>query len=84
MRVANLGQNDCQIMSSIMHELIEIKGLQTLCCHTFCYSFWDVRSVECVKELPLPGPVYDIELNRSLAQLTVAHCNGVTFVDPLK
>ena len=48
------------------------------------YSFWDIRSVECIKELSIDGPVYDIELNRGLSQLTVAHCNGVTFVDPLK
>ena len=34
-----------------------------------------------VRDIELPGPVFSIELSKDLSQLTVAHSNGVTFLD---
>ena len=51
------------------------------CYPIISFRLWDIRTVGVVRDIELPGPVFSIELSKDLSQLTVAHSNGVTFLD---
>lgn len=45
------------------------------------HRLWDVRTSATIREIEMGGAVFDIELSKDCAILTITHTTGVTFMD---